>query len=465
MLDFAKVLGQVDALVEEQVRALARLDRAADQAGHAMRAAAPDTASLANRVAHLPSSRLFAVPMEPVDLVRAAPPVPDPHTVVAVDGSQIEPDRHQAALCYMLNVGAITLRYGTGEPAILESHPTLHYRDEDLLDEQEGDSQLIAPRRVATRRLERECEVLEELIRRAASPLPGARTIPRPRTSGGRGHTGATGHPPANSGGLRCPVVALMDGTLILWTLEAETAELRASVLDAFNRLLETGRKHRVPVLGYISRPGSRDVINLLRAHLCGMEEARCALKCTAISRAGAPCAALEDITDRVAYARWLGPSPGHEGLVALNRVHQPSTGVPSPATGPRGWDNHQPVLSDGRRGAVFGSRSKVLKELPSHDGICFFYLNTGHEIARVELPKWVAEDEELLDLAHAVAFDQAARKGGGYPRALTEAHERAVIRGADRAALFRLLETSLARAHVTVATTRKSLSKRTRSV
>src|SRR5687767_1500159 len=34
------------------------------------------------------------------------------YSVVAVDGSQIYPDRHQGIACYLLNIGAIQLRYG-----------------------------------------------------------------------------------------------------------------------------------------------------------------------------------------------------------------------------------------------------------------------------------------------------------------------------------------------------------------
>ena len=63
---------------------------------------------------------------------------------------------------------------------------------------------------------------------------------------------------------------------------------------------------------------------------------------------------------------------------------------------------------------------------------VCFFYINTGEEIGRVELPSWTAKDKKTLDLVHSVILDQCKR-GRGYPISLMEAHEQAVISGADR--------------------------------
>ena len=51
----------------------------------------------------------------------------------AADGSQIVSDRHDIALCYLLNIGLIALRYGTGERATLTSRPYLALPEDDLL--------------------------------------------------------------------------------------------------------------------------------------------------------------------------------------------------------------------------------------------------------------------------------------------------------------------------------------------
>ena len=38
------------------------------------------------------------------------------HTVMAVDGSQIDIDTHEIVLCYVINIGRVVLHYGTGDP-------------------------------------------------------------------------------------------------------------------------------------------------------------------------------------------------------------------------------------------------------------------------------------------------------------------------------------------------------------
>ena len=72
-----------------------------------------------------------------------------------------------------------------------------------------------------------------------------------------------------------------------------------------------------------------------------------------------------------------------------------------------------------------------------------FFYVNVEEEIARVEVPGWVAADRALLDLTHTLVMDNA-RRGGGYPVVLQEAHEQAVVTGADREAFQNMVERAL---------------------
>ena len=67
-----------------------------------------------------------------------------------------------------------------------------------------------------------------------------------------------------------------------------------------------------------------------------------------------------------------------------------------------------------------------------------FYYLNGGAEIARVEVPDWLADDPELLALSHAMLVKQC-ELGMGYPVAISEAHEQAVITGHDREEFRRL--------------------------
>jgi hypothetical protein len=69
---------------------------------------------------------------------------------------------------------------------------------------------------------------------------------------------------------------------------------------------------------------------------------------------------------------------------------------------------------------------------------IYFCYVHVGTEIARVEVPAWVAENPEKLDSALSLMLAQV-QKGYGYPVALAEAHNQAVVRGGDRARFFAL--------------------------
>jgi hypothetical protein len=177
--------------------------------------------------------------------------------------------------------------------------------------------------------------------------------------------------------------------------------------------------------------PGSQELVNALKLGLCPLAAAdcdRCPWKTDSLPSAerglwqgsGLPCGGIEGVTDAVLLRQ---------------------------------------VLEPGERSPVFRSSSKILEEYGPHH-ICFFYLHAGPEIARLEIPAWVAEDPELLDLVHSCAFDQA-QKGQGYPVSLSEAHERAVVRNADRESFYRFLEETFVKNDIRAGISTKSLKKR----
>jgi NurA-like 5'-3' nuclease len=94
---------------------------------------------------------------------------------------------------------------------------------------------------------------------------------------------------------------------------------------------------------------------------------------------------------------------------------------------------------------------------------VAFFYLRLADEVARVELPEWMATPERLAAL-HTLILDQCER-GPGYPIALQEAHEAAVISSVDRAAFAALLERELMEQGIIPRTSAKSSSKRVRGI
>ena len=69
-----------------------------------------------------------------------------------------------------------------------------------------------------------------------------------------------------------------------------------------------------------------------------------------------------------------------------------------------------------------------------------------GAEIARVEFPEWVVQDQTLFDTALSLTLMQV-QKGFGYPVSLAESHNQAVVRGGDRSRFFALLEQQMIRA------------------
>jgi len=124
--------------------------------------------------------------------------------------------------------------------------------------------------------------------------------------------------------------------------------------------------------------------------------------------------------------------------------------------------------LAPGARSPVYRSGSRILKEYVARGGpeleICFFYVNNGREIARVEAPRYVTDNPAHLDLVHAVVLDQCVL-GRGYPVVLQEAHELAVIDMEDRRIVELAVEQALARAGVVLTWTGKDGSKRGRFV
>ena len=423
MLDFTQVFTQIQTFANERADALPRLEAALREARRRLDASGPTWEETRSKISASKTSWLVASWHEPPDAVYAPPATPSSCTVFAADGSQIVSDRHDIALCYLLNIGLIALRYGTGERATLTSRPYLALPEDDLLDEFQGEQAAIVPKRLAIRRLLAEIEGLVELIGKSTAYSIQNTEEEFLSTINYQLSTAFSLLPPSSS-------LALFDGSLILWPLETEQEAFRAESILAFERLLEQAQVARVPIAGYISAPQSRDVVNALRVFQCPHELSNCDRYCPQHSK----------------------PRPEY--------VAPPCTGTESV----RDADLFERMLQPGERSAVFGSRSQILQTYTPSQRIRFFYLHTGREVARVEIPTWVADDAELLALTHALCWDQA-RKGDGYPVALAEAHEQAIVRGAEKAAFFQMMQRAFVATGQPVSTTQKALSKRARRI
>lgn len=217
------------------------------------------------------------------------------------------------------------------------------------------------------------------------------------------------------------PLVVLQDGTLLLWVLEERPQDfLREAFLRPYARALDRCRDLGHPLASYISRPRSTEVSSLLRAATCGGNVSACA-RCGL----GSTRCALDGLHDRALFEH----------------------------------------LRNGQRSALFAvTLGQQLEHYYAGQRIHFFFLHVGSEIARVEVPEWVADDPTRLNLVHAVLYDQCQR-GQGYPAALTRAHEQAIVRSADRAMVRVLLESMFAQHGLRAALSEKEAAKRLRAV
>ena len=329
-----------------------------------------------------------------------SPAPPRDYAALAVDGSHIDVDRHMAARCYLINLGTVHIRYGERPMAELGSQPRLYTQDEDMYLRDPGQ---------------------------------------RPHAGAGRRPAGCAAlRGGAQGPGRACgavflqntPTLALIDGSLILWALAGQTYQefVRKALIDemflpAMDRLQELASDRPLALAAYVSLPRSADVVNALRLddRLCPYEAANCDMHCGSLPSGRRPCDAVAGVMDRDVFGA---------------------------------------LLDDGERSDVNLTTSSIVERSYGDHAVHFFYLNAGAEIARVEIPEWVADSPELLSLVHAGIVDQC-RKGHGYPVAISEAHEQAVVTAGDREEFRVMVETALGAHRLPVYTSLKDRSKR----
>ena len=331
------------------------------------------------------------------------PEVPKDWTAVAVDGSHIDVDRHLPLRCFLINLGGCIITYGHNFGCRLFSEPALAVEDADLYlrppDGTSGET-LIAGPLLAALRTVREVERLAD----AVESLPDDR-----------------------------PVLALLDGTLAFWDLQR--GQYPRHVADtligdrlqcALAHLRDASQDgHPVVVAAYTSRPRTTEAAGAVRLMLCDQGDADCNRLCTARHSQLETCDSTAGFDDRELFELLL--EPGHRS----------------------------PLYRSSHLAARFALGLATGQEW-SH----FYYLNGGAEIARVEVPDWMAEDPELLALSHAMLVKQC-QLGLGYPVAVSEAHEQAVITGHDREEFRRLTLMLLEQRGLPTPESAKSFSKR----
>jgi len=290
-----------------------------------------------------PSLRCALPVEEALNLHRPEPPAPEEVTLLAVDGSQINPDRHAQVQYCLLNWGSVCMQPGKPLPPVTSVDCQLYYEDN------------LYTKTEAELALERDLGERTRLARLAAG-VPGV-------------------------------VITLTDGPLELWGAKDARGGEDENFTKSLNRYLEILSELcelGAVTAGYVDKPGADLVVRLLEV------------------------------------AKTLDPE------LPQIRDRRPLRGVTDAYL-------FRTLLAPGERSAVFAMQSQSAKRYTGVRALHFFYLNVGREnhpwIARVEIPRWVAENDRMLDSLHAVLVRQCRILGARpYPYLLHRAHETAVV-------------------------------------
>ncbi len=216
------------------------------------------------------------------------------------------------------------------------------------------------------------------------------------------------------------PTLAMVDGSLIYWFLEQIPTDARDRILPPILEAWRQLREAQIPLMGYLSASRNVEGINFLRLLACPHPVPDCVSFCPN-QLEKVPCKVLDPLRDTALWSTQLKP---------------------------------------GQRSLLWRSNARIL-DMYEDQQIYFCYVHVGTEIARIEVPSWVAQNTAILDQALGLMLAQV-QKGQGYPVAIAEAHNQAVVRGGDKASFFALLERQMIKAGLkNVGTSYKEARKR----
>lgn len=333
------------------------------------------------------------------NLIGSIPPVSPPRDwcTISVDGSHIDINRHLPIQCYLVNLGGCVLNYGSDSSASMFNHPRLASEPAELylVDGARANNEIAVTGQLLG--ILRTVQELEHLVEVVSDSRSDI------------------------------PTLALIDGTLVLWGLSGEGYPsfvrkylLHERFLPALERLGNLAENRSIILAAYVSLPRTSEVANAIRCCLCPYGNQQCQEFCNNRRAAQPPCDLANGFVDREIFGQLLKP---------------------------------------GYRSPLYRTNPAAAQEYYGEQQIYFFYLNSGEEIARVEVPQWVAADQDMLDLGHSMIVEQC-RKGQGYPVAISEAHEQAVINGLDRQLFSQMVMETLERQGLSTYISEKERSK-----
>jgi len=336
-----------------------------------------------------------ATPVEPLHTCIDILVPPKTHTVIATDGSQIAPNHHEIAYCYLINIGRVVIHYGQNKHPLLDSLPEIFYRPEDLyMSRQWG---IRTEEWMSYRRTASEAVVLAEL---AIAAMGKGEKVTQ-----GQEDKQEENSPPSVTTSSRVPTLAMVDGSLIYWFLDQLPYDAREHIIPPILESWKDLRQAGIPLMGYLSASRSIEAMNFFRLSACPHKAPDCMSFCPD-QMEKIPCKLFEGLRDSSLWSTQLKP---------------------------------------GQRSPLWRSNNRVL-DLYGDQQIYFCYVHVGTEIARVEFPQWVLEDTQMFEESLGLMLAQV-HKGYGYPVALAESHNQAVVRGGDRSRFFGLLERQMIKA------------------
>jgi hypothetical protein len=210
-----------------------------------------------------------AVPLdEPLTATYPPPPPAADVTVIAADGSQINPDRHASIQFSIINVGIIIMKLHSGQAPEICVETEMLYGDELISNGNPISDGMVAMRRDITERMK-----LDEV-----------------------------------SKGIKGQVVNLTDGTIELWGAKGDDPQAYADFVEKYLRVLTRLHARGVITAGYVEKPSADLVVRLLEIATADNEQIQ-------RLRDYQP---LRGVSDRWLYGERENPllPPGHRSAV-----------------------------------------------------------------------------------------------------------------------------------------------------
>ncbi len=273
MLDLYKIAGQMQGMSEQLKKEAKQLAAKLNLAEELFNEAIANETPLKDQYQQWQDRLAFSCgePVEGLNVFSEYAPMTNLHSVIATDGSQISPSRHEVAYCYLINVGRVALHYGDGAFPVLDNVPNVYYKSEDLYKSRQWGIQ--TEEWMSLRRMVDEAIALGEFACKHQKERP---------------------------------ILALSDGSLIHWNLEMLPAAARNQILPDVLASWDLLRLSKIPVAGYISSPRAVESINFLRLQACPFAERDCASHCGHRLLDTVPCSKTQPLRDASLWHRIL---------------------------------------------------------------------------------------------------------------------------------------------------------------